>query len=1027
MALDLSRDGRTILFDLLGDIYALDAQGGRARPLLRGPAFEMHPVFSPDGKRFAFISDRSGASNLWIANADGTEARALSHDTGAVIFASPAWSPDGRFVYVSRMVHSILAFELYMFDVGGGAGVRITSADPSGHASFDDRTNALGAVASADGRYLYYATKQGSTWSEKDLPHWTIARRDLKSGVEQVVIPSHGGAMRPALSPDGRRIAYASRQGQRTGIRLRDLQTGEDRSIALPVDNDGQQGGYYGDLLPRFVFSPDGKSLFLGVGGGIHRLDIAKGTQTAVPFTAPADLAIAASTRVQQTDEAGPVRVRVIQAPRQSPDGRSITFAALGGVYVQSLAQGAVPRRISDVSEPAFQPAWSPDGRSIAFVTWTATGGGHVWKASAGGGSLRRLTRDAAFYSEPLFAPDGKSVFALRSSHYDRVREFSEIAFGGLGASRASDLVRIRLPDGQVEVATPAPGARAPGFGREAGRIHFYGPGGVTSMRLDGSDVRHELSVVARSPSQYVGGPEPVTEIRMSPGGDWALARAASQLYLLPVPPANGAAAPVVDLGAPDISATRLTRIGADYFDWADDGRSITWSVGATFRRVALEAARDTTQGVAEERAQSFSVPVEVARDVPRGALLLRGATAITMRGDEVIENADILVIDNRISAIGRAGEVPVPSGAMLRDVRGRYVVPGFVDTHAHWFSIRREILDLQHWAFLANLAYGVTSGLDVQPFTVDVFAYQDLIDAGLMLGPHAWSTGPGVFVNSGIDSREEAIAVLTRYRDYYRTRNIKSYMVGGRRERQLMTDAARELGMMPTTEGASDLTLNLTHAIDGFAGNEHALPVSPLHEDVIRLYAGSRIAYTPTLSVLYGGWPALDDFIIHGQLSRDAKLARFTPPDVIEERLRNRHWLPAEAQTYQSFAQDAVRIQRAGGLVGMGSHGEVQGLGYHWEMQAYASGGATPREVLHAATAASSEIIGRAKEVGTLEAGKLADLVILEKDPLQDIRNTLSIREVMKNGRLYEADSLDEIWPRQRALGPLWFRHEAP
>ena len=546
-------------------------------------------------------------------------------------------------------------------------------------------------------------------------------------------------------------------------------------------------------------------------------------------------------------------------------------------------------------------------------------------------------------------------------------------------------------------------------------------------MRLDGSDVRHELSVVARSPSQYVGGPEPVTEIRMSPGGDWALARAASQLYLLPVPPANGAAAPVVDLGAPDISATRLTRIGADYFDWADDGRSITWSVGATFRRVALEAARDTTQGVAEERAQSFSVPVEVARDVPRGALLLRGATAITMRGDEVIENADILVIDNRISAIGRAGEVPVPSGAMLRDVRGRYVVPGFVDTHAHWFSIRREILDLQHWAFLANLAYGVTSGLDVQPFTVDVFAYQDLIDAGLMLGPHAWSTGPGVFVNSGIDSREEAIAVLTRYRDYYRTRNIKSYMVGGRRERQLMTDAARELGMMPTTEGASDLTLNLTHAIDGFAGNEHALPVSPLHEDVIRLYAGSRIAYTPTLSVLYGGWPALDDFIIHGQLSRDAKLARFTPPDVIEERLRNRHWLPAEAQTYQSFAQDAVRIQRAGGLVGMGSHGEVQGLGYHWEMQAYASGGATPREVLHAATAASSEIIGRAKEVGTLEAGKLADLVILEKDPLQDIRNTLSIREVMKNGRLYEADSLDEIWPRQRALGPLWFRHEAP
>jgi hypothetical protein len=397
------------------------------------------------------------------------------------------------------------------------------------------------------------------------------------------------------------------------------------------------------------------------------------------------------------------------------------------------------------------------------------------------------------------------------------------------------------------------------------------------------------------------------------------------------------------------------------------------------------------------------------------------------MRGEEVLANADVVVVDGRIAAIGRSGEVKVPPDATIKDVSGQFLLPGFVDTHAHWFSIRREILDLQHWAFLANLAYGVTSGLDVQTFTVDAFAYQDMIDAGLMLGPHAWSTGPGVFVNSALDSREEAVAVLTRYRDYYRTRNIKSYMVGGRRQRQLMTDAAREIGMMPTTEGASDLWLNVTHAIDGFSGNEHTLPVSPLHEDIIKLYADTRISYTPTLSVMYGGWPALDEFIINGRPQDDAKLARFTPPDVVKELLRNRHWMPHEAQTYQSFARDAARIQRAGGLVGIGSHGEVQGLGYHWEMQAYASGGATPREVLQAATIGSAEDIGRMKETGSLEPGKFADILVLEKDPLADIRNTLSLLQVMKNGRLYDANTLDEVWPRQRPLERLWFQGDAP
>ena len=301
------------------------------------------------------------------------------------------------------------------------------------------------------------------------------------------------------------------------------------------------------------------------------------------------------------------------------------------------------------------------------------------------------------------------------------------------------------------------------------------------------------------------------------------------------------------------------------------------------------------------------------------------------------------------------------------------------------------------------------------------------MIDAGMMLGPRAWSTGPGVFVNSEIHSKQDALDVLTRYRDHYRTRNIKSYMVGDRAQRQYMVEAAKELGMMPTTEGASDLVLNLTHAIDGFSGNEHAIPVSPLREDVIKLYAESRISYTPTLSVLYGGGPALFDFIITRRPQDDAKWRHFVPAGVVSEKLRNRHWMPAEAQSYALFAADALKIQRAGGLVGIGSHGELQGLGYHWEMQAYASGGATPMEVLRAATIGSAEVIGHADDVGSLEPGKFADLLVLDADPLLDISNTQRIGAVMKNGRLYDPQTLDEIWPRAKAGPAPWFAEEGP
>ncbi|WP_293851901.1 amidohydrolase family protein [Steroidobacter sp.] len=1014
LAPDLAPDGKTILFDLLGDIYALASTGGQARPLLSGPAFDANPVFSPDGKQFAFISDRSGANNLWIANVDGSDPRQLSQDDGAVVWTSPSWSPDGSYVYASRMVHATLAFEVFMFNKDGGSGTQVTQARPSGAEDFDNRRNVLGAVVAPDGRYLYFASKIGTTWSDKEPPQWSITRRDLRTGKDEEIINSLGEAMQPALSHDGRRMVYASRYLNQTGLRIRELSSGDDRWLSYPIDHDGHDGGYYANLLPRYSFTADDRALILSVGGKLKRLQLANQALIDIPFTAQVQLDIGPQTRVEQREETGPVRVRVIQRPRQSPDGRSIVFSALGQIYWLDLQTNAKPRALG----AGYQPSWSADGRSIAFVTWSANEGGQVWSMPASSrGARKQLTKESAFYTEPVFTADGKSVVALRASHYDRLRARTEI-----DPSRATDIIRLPAAGGDAQLVAHAFGARFLDLGSEPNLIRFFTPEGVKSLRLDepSSEPRPVVGIVSRHPSQYVDAPWPADEVRLSPDGRWALARAASQLYLVSVPPATGAEPPVVHLKAANTQVVKLTAVGADYFAWADAGRTITWSVGASFRRVPLNEVAN-----AEKTAQRFDATVEVKRDVPEGAVVLRGATVITMRGDEVLSNADVVVVNNKIVGVGAQGSVDVPKGAVVRDVAGKFIVPGFVDTHAHWAEIRRDILEPNQWPFLANLAYGVTSGLDVQPFTVDVFGYQDMIDAGLMLGPRAYSTGPGVFVNSDINSEADARNVLTRYRDYYRTRNIKSYMVGGRKERQFMIQGAAALGMMPTTEGASDLRLNLTHALDGFAGNEHALPVSPLHQDVIQLFAQSRIAYTPTISVLYGAKPALLDMSIRHLPLSDKKVLRFVPTAVVDVKNRTQKW--TAEQGYPSFATDALAVQRAGGLVGMGSHGEMQGVGYHWELEAYASGGAKPIEVLRAATIGSSEVIGRASELGSIEAGKFADLLILDRDPLADIANTRSLSFVMKNGRLYDANTLNEVWPRERALEAQWFWSDAP
>ncbi|MBB6123733.1 amidohydrolase family protein [Sphingobium subterraneum] len=1026
LSLDLSPDGRTLVFDLLGDIYTLPVKGGKARAITRGMAFDSQPMVSPDGSRIVFLSDRSGAENLWTMRIDGSDARQVTLLDDNPIFASPTWTADGKNLLVTRFWPDRNAYELWQYGLAGEGHVvvpnRSTPDTPR-----DAQVHSLGAAPTADGRAFYVATRTGSVDFD-EAGEWQIAKYDIATKEISIIVkaigdirlgPVQSSAFRPVVSRDGRWLAYGLRSVGRTSLRLRELATGLDREI-LPVDHDSLQSSLWSDVIPHFAFTPDDQALIVSTGGKIHRITLATGADTLIPFTAHVDMPLGPLTRTPIVQETGPVRARLIQHPQQSPDGQTLAFSALGHIYRMALDGTDTPRRLNADDAPAFHPAWSPDGKWLTYVMWTAKDGGQIRVARADGSEPRTITRLPAFYTHPVFLPDGSGIIVVRSPQGDRLNSYVE--FGQL---READLVRIALAGREPTILMHGRIGGIPHFGPDPSRVYINTQDGVRALSENGGE--STLVTQALGPGWYFSeGAAPADDIRISPDGKWALAQIAQQLHLYALDATPGQS---INLSLPQVRHRQITDIGADFFGWADGGRMIVWSIGSTYYRRPLDSVSLDAAGAPPGRPDAtghaiaqFKAPVLVPRDTPHGALLLRGGTAITMRGTEVLLNADILIVDDHIRQVGPRGSFPVPAAAAVRDLSGAFIIPGLIDAHDHVADIRRDVLDLHNWGPAASLAYGVTTTFDPSSLTIDMLAYQDLVDSGAMLGSRIVTTGPALFSFNDFRSKADVVQVLKRYRDHYRITNLKQYRTGNRRVRQWIVEAAAELGMTPTSEGALSTKLDLTHVIDGYSGNEHSLNPPKLYNDIIRLYAESGTSAVPTLQITHGGRPAQDYFITRTAPHHDPKYARFSPAWFRDQKFWQRTWHDQQEYAFPEVAQSMDQFQRAGGILGLGAHGEVPGLGTHWEMQAYAMGGMAPMDVLKAATLGSARTIGREREFGSIEAGKYADLVILNRNPLDDITQTLAIRQVMKNGRLYDADSLSQLWPVVRPMAPFWF-----
>ena len=1013
MNLDVSPDGKTIVFDLLGDIYSMPISGGTTTLLRSGLAYEVQPKFSPNGKYISFTSDAEGGNNIWVMTADGNDAKSITKEKMRLL-NNAVWTPDGKSLvarkhYTSQ--RSVGAGEMWQYPLSGAAGLQLTKRK-------NDQQDVNDPSISPDGKYLYYAEDMypGGAFEYNKDPNkqiYVIKQYNFETGETEQITGGPGGAARPVVSKDGKLLAFVKRVRTKSVLYIHELETGKEYPIYENLSKDQSEAWAVFGVYPHFAWMPNNKDIVIWAQGKINRINIESKQIANIPFQVNTEIKLAKTHKVKRKVFQESFSSKMIKNVQTSPDEKTIVFTSLGHIYKKDLPEG-IPTRITTLTDFEAEPSFSADGKSILFVTWNDENLGAIYKVNLDGTLLEKITEEKGIYRTPIYnRSNSQIVYRKESGNGDQGYDYTKKSGIYVANADGTDAKRVSK-EGEFPV-----------FSADDSRI-FYQTGGsffggltkkLKSVDLNGKEERSHFSSKLAN--------------RLVPSEDNKFV-AFIHLHKLYVAPfvMNGSEIDL-DNNTKSFNVESLSKNAGINLHWATNNSKVFWTLGDEYFSKSI--INNTTNPFAKtnlvtDDVAGIKINLKTKSDIPEGRIAFKNARIITMDGNEVIEDGTIIIHKNKIEKIGKTSDITIPADAKVYKMLGKTIMPGMVDVHAHVGAFRNGLSTQKHWQFYANLAFGVTTSHDPSVNTAAAFTLEELQKSGQLVGPRMFSTGFILYGAEGdfkavVNNLEDARFAIARTKAFG-AKSVKSYNQPRREQRQQIMQAARELGVNVVPEGGSNFYSNMSMIFDGHTGIEHNIPVNPVYKDVISLWKNSETGYTPTLIVNYGGMNGEFEWYQKTNVWENKTLLKYTPRYVVDSRSRHRIMVPEEEYKngHVLSSETVTALAKEGVKVNLGAHGQLQGLGAHWELWMLQQGGLSNHEALKAATINGANYIGVADELGSLERGKLADLIILDKNPLEDIKNSNSVIYTMVNGRLYDVDTMNEIGNYDNKRGKFYF-----